>query len=255
MCGSPDHLTNQCPQAKPLCWTCKGTGHRSAECANNKLNQATETAETSLEQAPDCCATGPDGNSDERNVFGLLEEGHALGEKWNASGSDDGTLGILGEDAGKSGTIHSLVAGQPCTDAQQEVLTSFIDSGASRSVCPARHGQQFGLKSTLASRSGNGFRTATNKRVVNLGERTIGGRNENGQMVDMTYAVANVASALDSVSQICDTGAEVLFTKAGGEIRRQNGTVIPFQRDGNNYVRKVWVTKAIPFTRQKTQSS
>ena len=91
--------------------------------------------------------------------------------------------------------------------------------------------------------------------MVNLGERTIGGKNEQGQLVDMTYAVANVSSALDSVSQICDTGAEVLFTKRGGEIKRPNGTTILFQRDGNNYVRKVWVDKAAPFHRQKTRSS
>ena len=81
----------------------------------------------------------------------------------------------------------------------------------------------------------------------------MGGVNEAGQHVDMRYCVANVQSALDSVSQICDTGAEVIFRKTGGLIRHDSGVEIPFQRENNTYVRKVWVPKA-PFHRQKASS-
>ena len=58
----------------------------------------------------------------------------------------------------------------------------------------------------------------------------------------MRYAVADVAMALDSVSQICDTGAQVLFTKWGGHILGPAGRV-DFTRVGDTYVRSTWVKR------------
>ena len=72
-----------------------------------------------------------------------------------------------------------------------------------------KFGEQFGIKSTSQSRSGCGFRTATNKRVPNMGSRQVVGINEANQKIGMTYAVANVNAALDSVSQICDIATGV----------------------------------------------
>ena len=120
-------------------------------------------------------------------------------------------------------------------------LKSFLDSGAARSVCPIKHGEGFGTTPSEQSRRGAGFRTATNKRVPNLGDRVVRGTNENHQQVDMHYSVANVVSALDSVSQICDGGATVTFTQHGGTIQKNDGMVIPFRREGNTYTRSVWV--------------
>ena len=57
----------------------------------------------------------------------------------------------------------------------------------------------------------------------------------------MVYAVANVTAALDSISQICDTGATVTFGRHGGYIKQNNGLTIPFQREGDTYTRRVWV--------------
>ena len=58
----------------------------------------------------------------------------------------------------------------------------------------------------------------------------------------MRYAVADVAMALDSVSQICDTGAQVLFTKWGGHILGPAGRV-DFTRVGDTYIRSTWVKR------------
>ena len=84
------------------------------------------------------------------------------------------------------------------------------------------------------------IRTATNNCVPNLGDRVISGKNELGQGMHVRYAVANVTVALDSVSQICDAGASVTFGRHGGFITQQDGSTIPFQREGDTYTRIVW---------------
>ena len=58
----------------------------------------------------------------------------------------------------------------------------------------------------------------------------------------MRYAVADVTVPLDSVAQICDSGAQVLFTSTGGYILNKMGRH-DFTRQGNTYVRKTWVRK------------
>ena len=63
-----------------------------------------------------------------------------------------------------------------------------------------------------------------------------------GELLSMKYAVADVSMPLDSVSQICDTGAQVLFTKWGGYIMRPTGRV-DFKRVNDTYVRSTWVRR------------
>ena len=70
----------------------------------------------------------------------------------------------------------------------------------------------------------------------------------------MTYAVADVTVALDSISQICDGGATVLFHKAGGYIEDSDGVRHDFHRDHDTYVRRTWVPMA-PFKGQKPRAS
>ena len=53
----------------------------------------------------------------------------------------------------------------------------------------------------------------------------------------MNYSVSDVAVALDSVSQICDSGAKVIFHKTGGYIQNPTGTRIKFPRIGDTYAR------------------
>ena len=58
----------------------------------------------------------------------------------------------------------------------------------------------------------------------------------------MRYSVADISVALDSVSQICDTGATVIFEKGGGRIiTAGGGTKIPFERYKDPYRRRVWI--------------
>ena len=59
----------------------------------------------------------------------------------------------------------------------------------------------------------------------------------------MNYAVADISVALDSVSQICDKGAVVIFRKNDGCIIDATGDEHPFVRRDDTYVRQVWVDK------------
>ena len=131
-------------------------------------------------------------------------------------------------------------------------LMSYVDSGAARSVCPETHAPQFAVEETQASRRGDTFKTATNKKVRNMGNRRVEGLDGAGRGFAMTYAVANIAAALDSVSQICDAGSRVIFERDGGRIETPGGRSVPLERIGNTYFRAMWV-KPMPgqsFTRQ-----
>ena len=131
-------------------------------------------------------------------------------------------------------------------------MTTNIDSGAARSVCPVDFCPQVEVKETPESKRNEHFRTATGSRVRNEGCKSIKGVTEDGYNVLMKYAVADIAVPLESVSQICDSGATVTFTARGGEIRGAMG-VIPFVRQGDTYVRKTWVRTG--FARQSAKSS
>ena len=70
----------------------------------------------------------------------------------------------------------------------------------------------------------------------------------------MKYAVADIAVALDSVSQICDSGATVVFGKAGGHIEMPDGSRETFERVGDTYIRTTVVERSPDFTRPDTHS-
>ena len=59
-----------------------------------------------------------------------------------------------------------------------ERLVSYMDSGSARSVCPRTFGPQFPVVATGKSQRGEGFQTATGKRVPNLGGRRVTGQTE-----------------------------------------------------------------------------
>ena len=76
--------------------------------------------------------------------------------------------------------------------------------------------------------------------VPNEGDRVIRGESDEGLALAMRYSVADISVPLDSISQICDSGAVVLFTKTGGYIVNSNGARLNFTRKGNTYRRKTW---------------
>ena len=77
----------------------------------------------------------------------------------------------------------------------------------------------------------------------------VKGSTTDGKDISMSYQVADIAVALDSVSQICDTGATVIFTATGGRIERDGQPTITFERSGDTYVRTVVVDRHPGFSR------
>ena len=56
--------------------------------------------------------------------------------------------------------------------------------------------------------------------------------------------MADIAQPLDSVSQMCDSGATVIFDKRGGWVLNDTGNVLcTFERRNDTYVRRAWVPK------------
>ena len=139
-------------------------------------------------------------------------------------------------------------------------LQSILDSGAARSVCPVAFAQHIPIEPSKGSINGDCFRTATGDRVVNQGTRAVAGHTRQGRIVMMNYSVADVTVALDSISQMCDAGAEVIFRKDGGVIRAATGQETPFRSVNDTYVRDVWVEKpgtggSAPFRGQRPRAS
>ena len=112
-------------------------------------------------------------------------------------------------------------------------------------MCPQSHAQQFAVRDTEDSKNGRGFLTATGKRVQATGGKTVDGWTQDGRRMKMNYIVAPVRMPLDSVSQICDSGATVIFTKTGGRIVDATGVETSFIRDKDTYIREMWVPRDV----------
>ena len=133
-------------------------------------------------------------------------------------------------------------------------METTIDSGAARYVRPADFCKQFPVKPSAASAKNECFRTATGMRVKNEGERVVHGVTPEGPRVNMKYAVADIAVPLESVSQICDSGATVTFTAKGGQIDGPAGRIC-FERRGDTYLRTTWVRQTVPPTKPRAEKA
>ena len=221
----------------PQCWNCHGCGHLTLQCPtpvkkSDKESYQLEHEERILDESADDAA-------EVYSMFTLRPD------------PDDLPVGLLQRE---DQSLDAL--GMTSTSNGRMKLTSYLDSGAARSVCPRGFGSHFGLTSPVGSQSSVSFRTATGVKVPKEGDRTIRGWNPNGRRVSMKYAVADTSVALDSVSQICDHGATVLFTRSGGLITGPNGEKTEVRRVGHTYIREIWVDPpSAGFTRPGPQDS
>ena len=121
-----------------------------------------------------------------------------------------------------------------------ESFESMLDSGAARSVCPVGMCKEVPIKPCKNNPAY--FRTARGDRVQNHGVRHICGLADDGTELSLMYNVAEVSTALDSVSQICDKGNIVVFTQQGGYICGPK-CKLEFVRRNDTYVRTTWVKR------------
>ena len=82
--------------------------------------------------------------------------------------------------------------------------------------------------------------------MPNLGEQVLPVTTADGRETNVSYQLADVSRALNSVSEICDAGGEdgqlVLFSKWGGQILNlQSWRKTHFEREGGIYTMGMWV--------------
>ena len=116
-----------------------------------------------------------------------------------------------------------------------------MDTGAAQSVAPPSLACHLPMVETAASRRGAEFQTADGNRILNQGRRSIPSYTSEGKQVTMEYDATDVVKLLNSVSQICDKGNEVTFTKWGGYIWNEaTNNVTEFIRDKGVDVLETW---------------
>ena len=65
-----------------------------------------------------------------------------------------------------------------------------------------------------------------------------------GNDLAIRYQIAEVTQPLNSISEICDTGARVLFGSGGGFVYHlKDGGVTPSRRSGKLYELDQWIRK------------
>ena len=152
------------------------------------------------------------------------------------------SLGYVGHDGCNANQVSRDILETPHWTA----IESIVDSGAARSVCPLHFCDEFGTSKPTPGRDDH-FKTATGARTPNEGHRVITAQGDDGQLLTTSYNVADVAQPLDSVSQMCDSGATVVFDKTGGWALGQDGHVLcAFLRRNDTYVRRAWVHRPAP---------
>lgn len=93
------------------------------------------------------------------------------------------------------------------------------------------------------SRRGQSFKTANGEMIANPGEQTLRFTIEEGKTGMTQYQICgDVYRPLMPVSQTCDHGNTVFFTRDGGYVYQlADGSVTRFERYNNTYELGMWV--------------
>jgi len=128
------------------------------------------------------------------------------------------------------------------TTAVEHSIKVAMDSGAGMHVMNPKEVPGINVVESEGSRRGKGFVAACGSRIVNQGEMSMAMSIEGSKRpVRSTFQAADVTRALFSVSQICDNGCEVHFTKEKGIVTKNGRTIATFPRRGGLYVGEVTV--------------
>ena len=96
------------------------------------------------------------------------------------------------------------------------------------------------------SRRGQSFIGANGENIANQGEQTLRFTTEEGKTGMTQYQMCgDVYRPLMSVSQTCDNGNHVLFTRDAGYVYHlADGSVTRFERHNNTYELGMWITSS-----------
>ena len=92
------------------------------------------------------------------------------------------------------------------------------------------------------SQAGRSYRAANGAAIPNLGETTLAFRDPEGRPCGLGFQVAQVERPLVAVSQLADSGHEVVFRQDGGHILHvASGRRLPLERSRGVYLLKMMV--------------
>ena len=149
------------------------------------------------------------------------------------------------------GTVQDHSSGQ----TRWSPWSTVLDSGSAVHVCNGQGAEEVPIVESEGSRRGQHFIAANGSRMPNVGQQHLRFSTEDGAAVRLTYQVADVKRPLCSISQLCDQGNRVMFTRRGGGVIYNPHTKASttFRRDGALYVLDMWrdrAPSAEDFTRQ-----
>jgi len=119
---------------------------------------------------------------------------------------------------------------------KEKVIQIAIDSGAGKNVAPPECIDGYRVTPSYGSQHNKHFVAANGGKILNLGESVLNFDDGAGSRLRSTFQVAEVSRMLYSVSQLCDAGCDVSFSKSEGIVRKGGKVVAKFPRKGGLYV-------------------
>ena len=120
-------------------------------------------------------------------------------------------------------------------------VKSVVDSGAFECVAPPTLAPRVPIQSSLGSRRGQHYISATKNRIPNMGQQTMRATTSEGKRAKLTYQTAEVSRPLTAVGSTCDKGNFVGFYSDFGFIENlSTGDITYFPREEGIYNLELW---------------
>ena len=130
-------------------------------------------------------------------------------------------------------------------EADWELITMYVDSGATETVLTEHMLSMLELKESVHSKRGVTYEVANGIKIPNMGEKNFIGHTEDGHARNLTAQVCEVNKALLSVSRLVKAGNKVVFGDEDGNYIEDKVTKerMYIAEEGGMYALKMWVRR------------
>ena len=130
-----------------------------------------------------------------------------------------------------------------------------MDSGCGTSVAPPGMCPAYPIEESEGSKAGQEFVSASEDKLPNLGEQTLSAVLQDDSETSVKYQIADIRMPLNSGSNSCDSGKQLIFGRSDGMIRNvSTGKETHFTRENGVYFLKFWVKPSSEgFQRQREE--
>ena len=125
--------------------------------------------------------------------------------------------------------------------ADWELITMYVDSGATETVLTQNMLSMLDLRESLQSKRGVEYEVANGIKIPNMGEKNFIGHTGEGHARNLTAQVCEVNNALLSVSKLVKAGNKVVFGDTDGNYieDRQTQERMYIEEEGGMYALKM----------------